>query len=60
MKTHEQRYNDAIARNLNSAETYNRCRYVGLTLVIAKKRIGIKLGDTAYDERIKKIIEEAR
>ena len=56
-KTHDQRYEDAVTRNLNATKTYNGQRYVGVTLANAKKMIGIKPGDTRWDAEIEEVIK---
>jgi len=56
MKTRDQKYKEAVARNLNSAGTYNKKRYISKGLEESKRRLGIKQSDTEYNERVMKII----
>ena len=55
MKTKQQKYDEAVARNLQVAEVSPK--YKGMTLENAKTRIGIRGNDARYDDVVNTIIK---
>jgi len=54
MKTHEERYNEAVDRNIYNSKRNNK-KYKGLELSEAKQKLGIRIDDKRFDEKVKKI-----
>ena len=57
MKTHEQKYKEAVERNLRNAPA-KKSKYENMNFWVAKSSLGIKKTDTLYDEQVKKLIEK--
>jgi len=56
MKSKEQRYKEAVARNIGSAKHYRRQEYEGaiieLGLLAVKHRLGVRKNDFTHDDEI--------
>jgi hypothetical protein len=52
MKSKEQKYDEAVIRNLENAERKDPKKYRGVKLAHAKLMIGIRKDDARYDERV--------
>ena len=55
MKSKEDKYIEAVERNLLNAERSKREKYAGKTLQVGKQMIGIKINDDSYDNRVTKL-----
>jgi len=66
MKPKDQKYTEAVERNLFNAEPPANIRvsgdhkYRGLTIRAAKVRLGIRRADSAYDTRVAALVGDKR
>ena len=60
MKTKDQKYKEAVERNLAEALTHNRRAYCGMIFTKAKQRLGIRKTDRTYDSEIKSMLINAK
>ena len=57
MKKLEQRYREAVERNLLNAEKRPKEKYKGMKIEDAKMRMGIRANDFSYDDQVSKLIK---